>query len=159
MIKGKLLFFIMFFAISCTGYAQQNEAGEDFFPLQSEALINAVAETPFAALIRITSFQFAEISSEKKSDDNEQKVICYADVIKTFRGEVKKNISFTIYVEQGEELGFPEKPFIITLCKSNKEYYWPGTGAMFSAEDELIRRAEQAGENADNMQEKFIGCE
>ncbi len=159
MIKEKMLFFIVFFAISCTGYTQQNETGEDCFSLQSEALVNAIANTPFAALIRITSFQPTDVSPVKKIDDYGQEIICYADIIKTFRGEVKKNISFTIYVEHGEELGFPKKPFIITLCKSNGKYYWPGTGAIFSAEYELISRAEKAGEHVDKLQKKFMICE
>jgi len=160
MIKKCLVFIFIFFISACTGYTQQNAVSENQFSLQSEALVEAVANTPYSALIRITSVETIDLSATDKSDDYyDQKIICHADVVETYRGKAKKNIFFTMYTEKGEELDFPQTPFIITLCKSNEEFYWPGVGAVFSADTRLINLAKKIAKKADKTQLIFEDCE
>ncbi len=160
MTKKCLVFIFIFFTSACTGYTQQNAVSENQFSLQSEALVEAIANTPYSALIRITLVNPIDLPTTDNSDDYyDQKIIYHADVIETYRGNAKKNIAFTMYTEKGEELSFPQTPFIITLCQSNEEFYWPGVGAVFSADTRLRNIAKKIAKKADKTQLIFEDCE
>lgn len=158
--KKKLLLILIFFFSACAGHTQQNPLSENQFALQSEAIVDSISNTPYSALIRITSLNKIDMPYTEKFDDySEQKIICYADVIETYRGEIQKNISYVMYVEKGEEPNFPETAFIITLCKSNEGFYWPGVGAIFSADIRLRTLAKEISKQAENKQMIFEDCE
>lgn len=158
--KKHLLTILIFFFSACAGHTQQNTLSEDQFALQSEAIVDSIVNTPYSALIRITSLKKIDLPSIGKFDDySEQKIICYADVIETYRGETQKNISYVMYVEKGEKPNFPETEFIITLCKSKEGFYWPGVGAIFSSDIRLRSLAKEISKQAENKQIIFEDCE
>lgn len=158
--KIGLLFIVIIFASACAGYRQQNTVSENQFALQSEAIVESIVNTPYSALIRITSVTTIDLPDTDKSDDYaEQQFIFKANVIETYRGEAKKNISYMMRVERGEEANFPKYPVIITLCKSNEGFYWPGVGAMFSADSRLRNLAKEIAKQTDNKQIFFEDCE
>lgn len=150
---------VFFFASACTGYTQQSVSA-DRFAMQSEALAASVVNTPYSALIQVSSVETIDLPDPDKTDDySEQKFIYHAKVIETFRGEAKKRISYAIYVEKGEAPDYPETQFIISLCKSDEAYYWPGTGALFSADSRLIHLARKFAQTTDGQQQTFEDCE
>ena len=158
--KSCLLLIVMFFTCACTANTQQSALSESEFIFQSNVIVKSITNTPYSALIRITSVETIDLPDADKSDDfSEQQFIYNADVIETYRGEIKKNISYMMQVEKGEEAGFSEVPFIITLCTSNESFYWPGVGASFSADSRLISLAKKAATQTDNKQTLFNDCE
>ena len=158
--KNCLLLIVVFFASSCTANTQQSAISESEFIFQSNVIVKSITNTPYSALIRLTSIETVDLPDADKSDDfSEQQFIYNADVIETYRGEIKKTISYMMLVEKSEKADFSKVPFIITLCTSNEGFYWPGVGASFSADSRLITLAKKAAEQTDNKQTLFNDCE
>ncbi len=158
--KNCLLLIAIIFASACSAHKQQNTISENEFIFQSGAIAESITNTPYSALIRITSVKVIDLPDADKSDDfAEQKLIYNADVIETYRGEETKNISYMMRVEKGEKPNFPKTPFIITLCKSKEGFYWPGVGANFSADNRLRALAKKTAKQTDDQQSYFSDCE
>jgi len=63
-----------------------------------------------------------------------------AGVIETFVGTPTNKIEFKIITEEGETIQF-EKEIIISLCLSNNELSWAGSGSVFPATSLFIQKA------------------
>jgi len=120
---------------------------KDEIDSQKQFLSQAVMETPYSAVVKHTRVEVVELPEDKFNS----KHIFYADVIDTIRGQVLENISYTMLVERGEEAILDIEPVIITLCKDDG-YYWPGTGAQFSANKLLLKIAKQNVKTTDTNQ-------
>lgn len=138
----------------------QISASERDLALQADAIEQSVLNTPYSALIRITSVDSIQLPDDDPSDDySERKDVYHADVLETYRGESVKNITYLMYVEQGESAEFSRDPFIVALCRSDDGLYWPGVGASFAADEKLVEIARKAGGQADRGQVVFSDCE
>ncbi len=65
-----------------------------------------------------------------------------ARVLETFRGPKLSEISYVIITEPGETSSVHNKPVIVTLCRDEDGYYWPGVGSTFpsNAETRAVAR-------------------
>jgi len=164
MIKYTLLLFMIFLTSACEAGSNKNEAEKQLtdseFLQQSKYMQKALEQTPFSALIKITSVKTIDMPDDDPSDDYaEQKLVYQAKVIETYRGRVSSELSYDMYIEKGESAEFIEEPFIITLCQSKDGFYWPGVGASFSADKRLIELAKKQARQLDKKQTSFNGCD
>jgi hypothetical protein len=127
---------------------------------QAEYMRQAFKETPYAALVEVTSVKTIDMPDDDPNDDYaEQKLVYQVNVIETFRGDKRSQLSYDMYIEKGDSVESSSEPFIITLCRSEDGFYWPGVGASFSADKRLIEIAKTQARQLDNRQEYFSGCE
>lgn len=113
-----------------------------------EALLNAVAGTPYSALVthtkvEITSLSVRSAKAKKAVDEDtgEERHTYYARVLETFKGNAYATIRYEMVVEKGESATLDSKPQLLTLCKGPRGFYWPGVGASFPGEVEMIAAA------------------
>ena len=59
------------------------------------------------------------------------------EVLKTFKDETHKNITFKMVMEKTEQPNLENTPFIILLCKDNQGYYWPDSRSIFEVDEEM----------------------
>jgi len=164
MIKYLLLLFIIFLTSACEADSNNIEAvkklTDNEFVQQAKYMQKAFEQTPFSALIKITSVKTIDIPDEDPTDDYaEQKLVYQAKVIETYRGSIGSELTYYMYIEKGESAEFIEVPFIITLCQSKDGFYWPGVGASFSADKRLIELAKKQASQLDKKQTPFSGCD
>lgn len=127
---------------------------------QSSYLKKSLEDTPYSALIKITSIKTIDVPDDDPSDDYaEQKLVFQAEVIETYRGSKRSELSYEMYIEKGESAERMEAPFIITLCQSKDGFYWPGVGASFSADKRLIELAKKQVSHLDKKQTSYSGCD
>jgi len=129
-------------------------ANAELVDSQKQFLSEAVLKTPYSAVVKHTRVEVVELPEDKFS----RKHIFYADVIETIRGQELQSISYTMLVERGEDAILDTEPVIITLCKGDG-YYWPGTGAQFSANKSLLKVANQNVKTVDSNQVYFSDCD
>ena len=127
---------------------------------QAKYFQQALEDTPYVALIKITSVETIELPDPDTSDDYaEQKSIYHARVLETYRGSKSSHISYVMYTEIGDEVEHPKDTFIITLCQSKEGLYWPGVGASFSADKRLIELAKTHSKQLNENQVSFSACD
>jgi hypothetical protein len=127
---------------------------------QSKHMQQAFRETPYAALVEVISIKTIDLPDDDPTDDySEQKLIYQVNVIETYRGEKRSQLSYDMYIEKGDSVESSNEPFIITLCQSEEGFYWPGVGAGFPADKRLIAMAKEISKQIDNTQMSFTGCD
>lgn len=128
------------------------------------ALVNAIGQTPYSALVVHTRVDIVPLPNRKGSADDpaeyvEERAIYYARVVETFRGKSVRQIRYEMVGERGEAAAIDSKPQILTLCTGSRGFYWPGTGASFPAEQDLLVLARQVGrEVAKGTSRNFAQC-
>jgi len=164
MIKYTLLLFMVFLTSACeagSGKSNHEKQLTDSELLnQSKYMQKAIEQTPYSALVKITSVKTVDIPDDDPSDDYaEQKLVFQVTVIEAYRGSLSTKVSYDMYIEKGESAEFVKEPFIITLCQSKDGFYWPGVGASFTADKRLIELAKKHASHLDNKQTSFIECD
>jgi uncharacterized protein (UPF0210 family) len=116
-----------------------------------EVLRKAVADTPYSALVIHTKVEIAPLpvrsAKPKKAVEEvsgDERHTYYARVLETFKGTAYATIRYEMLVEKGESATLDSKPQVLTLCKGPRGFYWPGVGASFPGEVELIALARRA---------------
>lgn len=100
--------------------------------------------TSFTALIqqyKIESFPIEDL--DKNDDFAEKRVLFYANVIKTFKGNHQDKIIYEMIMDIDEDETLNKEPILICLCKKDKTFYWPGTGSIFPNKQFLINKANE----------------
>jgi hypothetical protein len=112
---------------------------------QLESLRDAVAGTPYSALVIHTNVEIAPLSlrsaKPKKAaaeEAGEERHTYYARVLETFKGKAYTTIRYEMVVESGEQAVLDSKAQVLTLCKGSRGFYWPGVGSSFPSEAEMI---------------------
>jgi hypothetical protein len=120
-----------------------------------ESLREAVAGTPYSALVVHTKVEITPLSvrsaNPKKAvseDPGEERHTYYARVLETFKGKTYATIRYEMVVEKGESAVLDSKTQLLTLCKGPRGFYWPGVGASFPAESEMILAARHAAKQS-----------
>lgn len=127
---------------------------------QQRFLQKSVQQTPFSAVVKIT-----DVSIKPANDDSDMLWHIYsAQVISHIRGSLTGRLRFAMAVEEGEDAVIPDKPVLLTLCRASDlgidtHFYWPGTGAMFEASEELIALAQKSAKGVDMGQTDFSLCD
>jgi hypothetical protein len=113
-----------------------------------ESLRKAVAGTPYSALVvhtkvEITALSVRSANAKKAVEDDpgEERHTYSARVLETFKGKAYATIRYEMVVEKGESAAVDSKPQLLTLCKGPRGFYWPGVGASFPGESEMISAA------------------
>ena len=123
--KALTILFVLF------SFTQSSVAKSDI-ALALNGLKQTVKNVDYLAKVKITK---VEISHE---DDESEKQVYFADVIETYKGDIHKDISYEMFVEQGENVVFNSAPVYVALCLDNKgRFYWPGTGSEFKYSSEI----------------------
>ena len=148
--KNYLSFFVL---LLVSGYACADRSlNQAQIEAISPYLLNAVAETPYSAVIRHTDAKVIE------GTDGSQHLF-YAEVINTIRGEHRDRIHYAMSTEPDEALSLDDAEVLITLCINDDGFYWPGTGAQFPAHEQLIQRAKNHVLSASTNQSHFSQCD
>jgi len=111
--------------------------------LQLEGLETYMRSTHFTgriANIKITPKKLPDTSPDDSLTETLH--LIHADIIETFIGTVSDKIEFKIITEADETIQF-ENEVIISLCQSNGELFWAGSGSVFSASHLFIQKATQ----------------
>jgi hypothetical protein len=113
-----------------------------------ESLRDAIAGTPYSALVvhtkvEITSLPVRSGKSKKgvEEEADEERHIYHARVLETFKGKAYATIRYESITEKGEAVTLDRKPRVLTLCKESRGFYWPGTGASFPADADILTEA------------------
>jgi hypothetical protein len=148
--KNYLSFFVL---LLVSGYACADRSlNQAQIEAISPYLLNAVAETPYSAVIRHTDAKVIE------GTDGSQHLY-YAEVTDTIRGEHRDRIHYAMSAEPDEALSLDDAEVLITLCINDDGFYWPGTGAQFPAHEQLIQRAKNHVLSASTNQSHFSQCD
>lgn len=112
---------------------------------QLESLRAAVAGTPYSALVIHTKVEITPVSVRSanpnkavEAEAGEERHTYYARVLETFKGKAYATIRYEMVVEKGESAVLDSKAQLLTLCKGPRGFYWPGVGASFPGEVEMI---------------------
>ena len=160
MLRKFLLLIVVFLAPACNGNPMNFDLTEKEYLLQSEFLKKAIVNTPYSALIKVTSVDTFDVPDSDKLDDYaEQKLTYHANVIEPYRGKMDKNITYVMYIEKGEEVEYPKEALIVTLCQSKDGLFWPGVGASFSSDGRLRELAKKYSQQLNKQQTSFDDCE
>lgn len=145
---------------SCTN-AAENEVDSSIGQSDVHAALEmAVSNTPYSALVRLFKIERTAVPDDDTSDDlAEDQLTVHAQVLETFKGPKLKQLRYAMVVERGEAMDIPKEPVIVTLCKEDEQYYWPGTGSSFPADTDLVRAAVEAAEKSDGEQSDFTYCQ
>lgn len=128
--------------------------------LMIEALEDFISNTPYCALIQYTNVDVVPVPDPYPEDGYaEEKHIYHAKVLETYRGKQLANISFRTICQKGDDASFSMEPTVVTLCADNEGFFWPGTGAMFPATEEVIKAAKRIGQKFEFVQQAFPNCE
>lgn len=127
---------------------------------QQHFMLEAVANTPYFALVRHTGVRVEPLPDSDPSDDfAEEKQIYSADVLTVFRGPTTATITYFMVAESGEETSVNSEPFLLSLCAAEEGLYWPGTGASFPATEENIALVRAAMATLPDAQSSYTHCE
>ncbi|EGQ8024392.1 hypothetical protein [Vibrio vulnificus] len=122
---------------------------------QKDFLSTAILGTPYSAVVKHTDVKV--LNSNALEFDT--KHVYTAEVINTIRGHEQGAITYTMFVEYGEDAVLDTSPVIITLCVDDSGYYWPGVGAQFYVSEPLVQYAEKIVKSVDINQSYFSHCE
>jgi hypothetical protein len=111
-----------------------------------ESLRDAIAGTPYSALVVHTKVEITPLAGrptkpKKGEEAEEERHTYYARVLETFKGKAYATIRYEVISEKGEGATLDSKPQLLTLCKEPRGFYWPGTGASFPADADIIAEA------------------
>ncbi|MFC3152258.1 hypothetical protein ACFOEK_14580 [Litoribrevibacter euphylliae] len=134
--KSLLLLSLTLFLIACKTSATANNQE---YSEQESFLIEAIQNTSYSAVIKHTR---VEVIPSNDQDFPEQHIY-YAKVIETLNGKELTTLSYSMFVEEGEDAVIDQSPIIVTLCKNGEGFYWPGTGAQFESTPALINLAKK----------------
>ncbi|GLQ33605.1 hypothetical protein [Litoribrevibacter albus] len=133
---------------SATANNQQPSEQESF-------LVEAIQNTPYSAVVKHIR---VDVLPSDQPDFTEQHIY-YAQVLETFRGEELSTINYSMFVEEGEDTIIDQNPVIVTLCKDDEGFYWPGTGAQFEGTTALISLAKKHSvRKTESNQTHFSHC-
>lgn len=162
------LFFGLALGISGTSIAAPSQiptsSKEDTDSPMKGALVNAIGKTPYSALVVHTRVDIVPLKAGVRSSADsahyvEERTIYHARVLETFRGKSVHHIRYEMVGERGEAVVIDSKPQILTLCSGPRGFYWPGTGASFPAEQDLVVLARRVGrEMAQVSPRRFAQC-
>lgn len=128
--------------------------------IQGDHLRQSIRNTPYTALVKVQAIQSIDNSgTESAGCYAGHEVLVTAQVLETYRGKHLEQISYAMYLEQGEGSGLHEGVFIVSLCLDRHGFYWPGVGANFDAYDELVRVAFNMGQQVKTEQTRFADCD
>lgn len=125
---------------------------------EASFLKEAIAQTPYSALVVYTRVDIKPVTGKNgkanlaaapaDEDVTEERHTYHARVIETFRGKAVPQVRYDMVVERGESANIDTTPKILTLCSGPQGFYWPGTGAVFTASKDAVVLARQAGKEA-----------
>ncbi len=125
---------------------------------EASFLKDAIAQTPYSALVVYTRVDVKPVPGKNgkanltvppaDEEVTEERHTYHARVIETFRGKSVPQVRYDMVVERGESANIDTTPKILTLCSGPQGFYWPGTGAVFTASKDAIVLARQAGMEA-----------
>ena len=145
---------------ACADTKVQSTSGDEALVLQAELIAESVGNTPYSARVRITHADSVRLAGDDPSGDYaEQMFVYHVKVMETLRGEPMEEITYSSFSEAGESADVPDVPVIITLCRSEDGFYWPGVGAMFDDHATLAAIARNVAAQVDPAQETFGDCE
>ena len=147
--------FLLFQACSVKHVATQDRLQQQSEALMLEAIEDFISSTPYCALIQHTSVDVSPDPNDPHSEIN----IYHAKVLETFRGQQFRNISYILISDKGSDPTLVKQPVIITLCSVKDGFFWPGTGSMFEATEEVIKKARRIGQKLKFVKQPFPDCE
>lgn len=158
--KFKLLIFLtivlfLFQACSVKYVATQDNLQQQREAFMLEAIEDFISSTPYCALIQHTSVDVRPDSNDHLSEIN----IYHAKVLETFRGQEFNNISYVLISDKGSDPTLVKEPVVITLCADKEGFFWPGTGSIFEATEEVIKKARRIGQKLKFVKQPFPDCE
>ncbi|EGR0104613.1 hypothetical protein RH728_004031 [Vibrio vulnificus] len=146
-----LLILVVLMASSASA---KSDTDSEVFETQAPFLIEAIISTPYSAVVIHTNVDVINASDTGSITQ----FVYEAEVIETLRGKQHKQIRYTLYVEQDEDVILDTTPIIITLCSDNDEYYWPGVDAQFSGASSFVQAAKNNASQVDKHQSHFAFC-
>ncbi|GLR03213.1 hypothetical protein GCM10007906_08000 [Vibrio hyugaensis] len=117
----------------------------------NEPLRIAVSQTPYSAVLQLTSFEEVE-----QGGDAYYKI--QAEVLEDIRGNSSSHIYFNMHAEMGDEPNLDTAPVIITLCHDEQGFFWPSTGSEFMASKQNVSIAKDVAEHLNVKQISFSHC-
>lgn len=93
--------------------------------------------TPYTALIINKSFEPVNDIRTDLGFTGYVRYRFYADVLETYKGEALGQVTYTATYEAGIAPRIPGKPQLISLCHSDKGYYYPDNGYLLDATKDL----------------------
>jgi hypothetical protein len=140
---------------------------------EASFLKEAIAQTPYSALVVYTRVDIKPVTGKNgkanltipPADDvvTEERHTYHARVIETFRGKAVPQVRYDMVVVRGESANVDTTPKILTLCSGPQGFYWPGTGAVFTASKDAVVLARQTGKeaasSATRMSKPFAQCD
>jgi hypothetical protein len=130
--------------------AEPQASEEDFMV---ENLTNALRETPFSAVVQKLRVDVVPL------DSDEVKFVYQVRVIENIRGPKLKKLTYYSIAEKGEDpSSTTPEPVILTLCKDQEGFYWPGTGAQFPRTKETTAVVEKVRHELKADQKVFAQC-
>lgn len=132
-----------------------------------ESLRDAIAGTPYSALVVHTKVEIASQSVRSgkpkkgvEEEADEERHIYHARVLETFKGKTYPTIRYESITEKGEGVTLDSKPQVLTLCKGPRGFYWPGTGASFPADADILTEARRVAKRpAKSATESHSQCD
>ncbi len=110
---------------------------------QIEGLETYMRSTHFTGHISNISINTQKLPDASPDDSLIEEIhIVNADILEIFIGMPIDKIEFKIITEENEIVEF-DKAAIISLCKSNDEFFWAGSGSVFPANPLFIQKATQ----------------
>lgn len=110
---------------------------------QLEGLETYMRSTHFTGLLTNIKITPQKLPDTAPDDSLIETVhIVNADILQSFIGSPSGKIEFKIITEEDELIQF-EKELIISLCESNNEFFWAGSGSVFPATSLFIQKAIQ----------------
>ena len=146
-----LLLTLTTFLIACNSTIS---AKEPHLTEQESFLIESVQNTPYSAVIKHLDVKVIPSDYPKEFQH-----VYNAKVLKTLKGETLETISYSMLVETEEEPVLEKNPILITLCKDQEGYYWPGTGAQFQNTRSHLELAEKAAALVYDSTKQYSHCD
>ena len=147
-------------------------SANDVQAAEARFLKESITQTPYSALVVYTRVDIKPIAGKNgrsnagtppPADVTEERHTYHARVIETFRGKSVSQLRYDMVVEPGESASIDSTPKILTLCSGPQGFYWPGTGAVFTASKDAVVLARQAAKepvpSATRTTRQFAQCD
>lgn len=141
------------FISACDGYKSLHPVAESTTapPPKQSALTNeqkfmleSLAGTPYFAQVEYINLRTETLPDSDPDDEFSETLHTFkVRVLEVYRGEDSPLLEFTAITATGENFELPEHPILISLCKNENGFYWPGVGASFPATEanlSLVKR-------------------
>lgn len=127
---------------------------------QQRFMLESLEKTPYFALVEYLDVKTEALSDDDPNDDFvEEEHIFTAKVLKVYRGTPSETMTYTSISEKGEQVDIPSGPVLISLCRNESGFYWPGVGARFPATKENLALIEALRKDASHSQESYSFCD